>query len=179
MSDASALARATNQRVRIITMDGETIMPGGAMSGGSKNRKGSIMESKKEIAEITEKIEEYTSQTASLKKAVDDAGEQIADYTVKLKQLEESGAALGETHDILQQEVTQLGFTLSSKTDAVNELTSEVAGLSPEKKLAIMMSKIEDYTHQMTDITTRIDMMSRSQSEKDTQLHSFRVNYSS
>src|SRR5699024_9733042 len=44
LSDASAMARATGQRVRIITMDGETIMPGGAMSGGSKNRKGSIME---------------------------------------------------------------------------------------------------------------------------------------
>lgn len=47
MSDASALARATGQRVRIITLDGETIMPGGAMSGGSRNRKGSIMEAKK------------------------------------------------------------------------------------------------------------------------------------
>ena len=170
MSDASALARATNQRVRIITMGGETIMPGGAMSGGSRNRKGSIMESKKEIAEITEKIEDYTSQTVSLKKAVDDAAEQIADYTVKLKQLEESGTALGEIHDSLQQEVTQLGFTLTNKTDAAAELKREVAGLSPDEETGDYDEQIENYTHQMTDINTRIDMMSRSQSEKDTQI---------
>src|SRR5699024_11815453 len=37
MSDASALARATGQRVRIIKMDGETMMPGGALRGGSLN----------------------------------------------------------------------------------------------------------------------------------------------
>ena len=170
MSDASALARATNQRVRIITMDGETIMPGGAMSGGSRNRKGSIMESKKEIAEITAKIEEYTSQTVSLKKAVDDAGEQIAEHTVQLKQLEERGAALGETHDSLQQEVTQLGFTLSNKTDAAADLKREVAGLSPDEETGDYDEQIENYTHQMTDINTRIDMMSRSQSEKETQI---------
>lgn len=170
MSDASALARATNQRVRIITMDGETIMPGGAMSGGSRNRKGSIMESKKEIAEITAKIEEYTSQTVSLKKAVDDAGEQIAEHTVQLKQLEEKGAAFGETHDTLQQEVTQLGFTLSNKTDAAADLKREVAGLSPDEETGDYDEQIENYTHQMTDINTRIDMMSRSQSEKETQI---------
>ena len=170
MSDASALARATNQRVRIITMDGETIMPGGAMSGGSRNRKGSIMESKKEIAEITAKIEEYTSQTVSLKKAVDDAGEQIAEHTVQLKQLEERGAAFGETHDTLQQEVTQLGFTLSNKTDAAADLKREVAGLSPDEEPGDYDEQIENYTHQMTDINTRIDMMSRSQSEKETQI---------
>lgn len=170
MSDASALARSTNQRIRIITMDGETIMPGGAMSGGSRNRKGSIMESKKEIAEITEKIAEYTAQTSSLKKAVDDASEQIADYTVKLKQLEESGTVLGETHDGLQQEVTQLDFTLTNKTDAAAELKREVAGLSPDEETGDYDAQIEHYTHQMTDINTRIDMMSRSQSDKDAQI---------
>ena len=170
MSDASALARATGQRVRIITLDGETIMPGGAMSGGSRNRKGSIMESKKEIADITEKIKEYTSQTSALKKAVDDILEQIADAAVQLKQLEEAGTALGETHDALQQEVTQLDFTLTNKTDAAAELKREVADLSPEEKTGDFDTKIENYTHQMSDINTRIDMMSRSQSEKDEQI---------
>ena len=170
MSDASALARATGQRVRIITLDGETIMPGGAMSGGSRNRKGSIMESKKEIADITEKIKEYTSQTSALKKAVDDILEQIADATVQLKQLEEAGTTLGETHDALQQEVTQLDFTLTNKTDAAAELKREVADLSPEEKTGDFDTKIENYTHQMSDINTRIDMMSRSQSEKDEQI---------
>ena len=170
MSDASALARATGQRVRIITLDGETIMPGGAMSGGSRNRKGSIMESKKEIADITEKIKEYTSQTSALKKAVDDILEQIADAAVQLKQLEEAGTTLGETHDALQQEVTQLDFTLTNKTDAAAELKREVADLSPEEKTGDFDTKIENYTHQMSDINTRIDMMSRSQSEKDEQI---------
>ncbi|CAD2077952.1 chromosome partition protein Smc [Jeotgalicoccus coquinae] len=170
MSDASALARATGQRVRIITLDGETIMPGGAMSGGSRNRKGSIMESKKEIADITEKIEEYTSQTSALKKAVDDASEQIADATVELKQLEEAGSTLGESHDALQQEVTQLDFTLTNKTDAAAELKREVEALSPGEEAGGFDEKIEVYTHQMSDINTRIDMMSRSQSEKDEQI---------
>lgn len=170
LSDASAMARATGQRVRIITMDGETIMPGGAMSGGSKNRKGSIMETKKEIAGITEKIEEYTKQTAVLKEAVDKTADQIAAATVELKQLEEAGTKLSESHDALQSEVTQLDFKLSNKTAAAAELKSEVASLSPDNGTGDYDEKIEIYTQQMGDINTRIDMMSRSKSEKETQI---------
>ena len=170
LSDASAMARATGQRVRIITMDGETIMPGGAMSGGSKNRKGSIMETKKEIAGITEKIKEYTTQTAVLKEAVDKTANQIAGATVELKQLEEAGTKLGENHDALQSEVTQLDFKLSNKTAAAAELKSEVASLSPDTGTGDYDGKIEIYTQQMGDINTRIDMMSRSKSEKETQI---------
>ncbi|CAM4289558.1 chromosome segregation protein SMC [Jeotgalicoccus halotolerans] len=170
LSDASAMARATGQRVRIITMDGETIMPGGAMSGGSKNRKGSIMETKKEIAGITEKIEEYTKQTAVLKEAVDKTADQIAAATVELKQLEEAGTKLSESHDALQSEVTQLDFKLSNKTAAAAELKSEVASLSPGNGTGDYDEKIEIYTQQMGDINTRIDMMSRSKSEKETQI---------
>ena len=170
LSDASAMARATGQRVRIITMDGETIMPGGAMSGGSKNRKGSIMETKKEIAGITEKIEEYTKQTAVLKEAVDKTADQIAGATVELKHLEEAGTKLSESHDALQSEVTQLDFKLSNKTAAAAELKSEVASLSPDTGTGDYDGKIEIYTQQMDDINTRIDMMSRSKSEKETQI---------
>ena len=170
LSDASAMARATGQRVRIITMDGETIMPGGAMSGGSKNRKGSIMETKKEIAGITEKIEEYTKQTAVLKEAVDKTADQIARATVELKQLEEAGTKLSESHDALQSEVTQLDFKLSNKTAAAAELKSEVASLSPDTGPGDYDGKIEIYTQKMGDINTRIDMMSRSKSEKETQI---------
>lgn len=170
LSDASAMARATGQRVRIITMDGETIMPGGAMSGGSKNRKGSIMETKKEIAGITEKIEEYTKQTAVLKEAVDKTADQIAGATVELKQLEEAGTKLSDSHDALQSEVTQLDFKLSNKTAAAAELKSEVASLSPDTGTGDYDGKIEIYTQQMGDINTRIDMMSRSKSEKETQI---------
>lgn len=170
LSDASAMARATGQRVRIITMDGETIMPGGAMSGGSKNRKGSIMETKKEIAGITEKIEEYTKQTAVLKEVVDKTADQIAGATVELKQLEEAGTKLSESHDALQSEVTQLDFKLSNKTAAAAELKSEVASLSPDTRTGDYDEKIEIYTQQMGDINTRIDMMSRSKSEKETQI---------
>src|SRR5699024_4239543 len=50
IDDAGALARHISHRARIVTMDGETIMPGGAMSGGSKNTKSSIIESQKEMA---------------------------------------------------------------------------------------------------------------------------------
>lgn len=170
LSDASAMARATGQRVRIITMDGETIMPGGAMSGGSKNRKGSIMETKKEIAGITEKIKEYTTQTAVLKEAVDKTANQIAGATVELKQLEEAGTKLSDSHDALQSEVTQLDFKLSNKTAAAAELKSEVASLSPDTGTGDYDGKIEIYTQQMGDINTRIDMMSRSKSEKETQI---------
>lgn len=169
MSDASALARATGQRVRIITLDGETIMPGGAMSGGSRNRKGSIMEAKKEIADITEKIKDYSTQTSSLKEAVDNASEEIADATVQLKQLEEAGTSFGASHDALQQEVTQLEFTLAKERETAAELKREVEGMSTNKDAGDFDAEIEQYTQQMADINMRLDMMSQSQSEKDAQ----------
>ena len=170
LEDASRISRASNQRVRIITLDGDIIMPGGAMSGGSKNRKGSIMETKKEIADITEKINAYKSQTAELENKVNRYREQILQATAELKTQENSGLQLAEVYDEAGREIAKLEYALQSKNENVKEIQKEVDGLSASTNEENLDQQIENLTSKMADIETSINMMSRSNDEKDKEI---------
>ena len=166
LTDASNIARQTNQRVKIITLKGDIIMPGGAMSGGSKNRKGSIMDTKKEIQEITLKIEEYKSQTKRLKNTVDTLGDEIASYTVQLSKLESKGQALAKEDEEITQTLQRLSLSLENRQDSIDELNLELSNLSVSESREDLNMKIEDLTNQMADIQTEINMMSRSKEDQ-------------
>src|SRR5699024_455557 len=166
LTDASNIARQTNQRVKIITLKGDIIMPGGAMSGGSKNRKGSIMDTKKEIQEITLKIEEYKSQTKRLKNTVDTLGDEIASYTVQLSKLESKGQALAKEDEEITQTLQRLSLSLENRQDTIDELNLELSNLSVSESREDLNMKIEDLTNQMADIQTEINMMSRSKEDQ-------------
>lgn len=170
LEDASVLSRASGQRVRIITLDGDIVMPGGAMSGGSKNRKGSIMETKKEIADISEKVNAYKSQTTELESRVNRLSEQILEATAELKSQEGSGVELSEQYDEEQREIAKLEYALQSKRDSANEIQKEVDSLSTGQDLENLDQQIDNLSVKMTDIETSINMMSRSNEEKDKEL---------
>lgn len=166
LTDASEIARQTKQRVRIITLDGDIIMPGGAMSGGTKNRKGSIMDTKKEIQDISQKIEEYKSQTANLKKTVDTLGDDIAATTVTLSKLEEKGQSLLEQEEEINKTIQRLNLSVENRQETMEELKLELSNLSVSESVGDLPIQIEDLSNRMEEIQTQINMMSRSKEDK-------------
>jgi len=66
LDSGTELARANQQKYRIITLDGDVISPGGAMSGGAfKKEKGQLLSRKNEIESLSvtiEKDEQYVSE---------------------------------------------------------------------------------------------------------------------
>ncbi|MDR1669809.1 MAG: chromosome segregation protein SMC, partial [Oscillospiraceae bacterium] len=64
LDGAIALSRRLEQRVRIVTLDGQVINAGGAMTGGSVGKKIGILSRKNEIARLESELSELNAQAA-------------------------------------------------------------------------------------------------------------------
>ena len=97
---ANEIARRTNRRYRVVTLDGDIVFPGGSMSGGAK-RKGNeaLFTREREIDELTEKITQFTERRDNFIRKIEEQ-EQTMD---KIKgTIEEKSIAVTTVSDTLK-----------------------------------------------------------------------------
>ena len=70
--NAAAVNRKYGHTVRMVTLDGELFMPGGAISGGTYKNSSSLLGRRREMAELTERVRKYAAETESHEKAIED-----------------------------------------------------------------------------------------------------------
>ena len=89
-----ALARARKYRFRIVTLDGQVLNAGGAMTGGSLARQSGLLSRKNELAALSEKIEAAQKGVSALSQGLQNAERELAavDYEREVA-LEEGRAA--------------------------------------------------------------------------------------
>ena len=74
LDHALAIARETRYRLRIVTLDGELLSPGGSLTGGSRGHKeGSYLGRQGEIAALEKEQAAAAKETAARQKEEDDA----------------------------------------------------------------------------------------------------------
>ena len=72
IADANALARLLQYRVRIVTLDGDVVNPGGAMTGGSQQKKGtSILGRQREVEQMEQQLAVLEQQLAGVQAKLD------------------------------------------------------------------------------------------------------------
>ncbi|NLW17676.1 MAG: chromosome segregation protein SMC [Firmicutes bacterium] len=105
LPQAIAIARRTNHRVRIVTLEGDVLMPGGSMSGGSRQRQGSsLLGRAQELAQLAASQKALEQQLAQLKQEVEQSRRQLTELQ-KAREDEEKG--LAQQQERLQQLVAQ------------------------------------------------------------------------
>src|SRR5699024_8213672 len=114
-------------RVKIVTLDGETVFPGGAMSGGSKQSKGSVLETKNEIDGISKKLSEYDGLIEAQKKKVGNLSSGITDIDMKVAKLEDEGREQSDRFEDLKRQVSSISYQLESRQETLQMMTDELA----------------------------------------------------
>ncbi|MFC4769771.1 chromosome segregation protein SMC [Effusibacillus consociatus] len=72
IADANALARLLQYRVRIVTLDGDIVNPGGTMAGGSQQKKGtSLLGRQREVEELEKKIQALVTNLTDIQHQLD------------------------------------------------------------------------------------------------------------
>ncbi len=142
LDEGIKLARANGQRYRIITLDGDVISPGGAMSGGAfKKEKGQLLSRKNEIDNLNKTIQNDSKLVTRLEGEVNQAEE----TTLSLKEEIESIRVLEQNINIEHHTITTL--------------------------LNANMVEYEKYKQELINITTENDTLvaenDKLQSEKD------------
>ncbi len=127
---ALAIARKYANRFRLVTLDGQVINPGGAMTGGSVNREAGILSRANELEKLTAQQTELENKLLIARSAQQDA-QRAADETAF--QLETAREQLRQSQDQvlrLQGQEKQHAILLQAVSDALSSAQTERDALS-------------------------------------------------
>lgn len=125
IDNALQIARKYRQSIRIVTLDGELLSPGGAISGGAYRNSSNLMSRKRELAELEEKIAELSREGDAIEERRNALSDNIAlisesiqdkEAELKARELERNTKALS-----IASEINLEYSSLSTRTDFVTE----------------------------------------------------------
>ena len=132
--NAAAVNKKYGHSVRMVTLEGELFVPGGAISGGAYKNSSNLLGRRREMAELQEKMKEYAAETAAHQKAIDDIKSERTDLRVEL-----------ERNRTEQQEAFLRQNTVRMNIARQQEKKKEAAGsaeeLAKEQKRSISRSR--------------------------------------
>lgn len=146
-----AIAKKYKHSLRIVTLEGEQLNPGGSMTGGAfKNasnllgRRREIEELKKNVADVSKSLNEHKSLTSELRKSV--------------ASLREQNDSLNKAMREAQIEKNTIVMNLNSATNRRDEIISSLADIN---------SQIADVEREITEISGNLSNASDSLASLD------------
>ena len=154
MSSALAIAKNSNYSIKIVTLDGEIVSPGGALTGGSiRNKNVNVLGRKREINELEKAIK-------IRKELFDKLSKEIQDLKMNIKDLDEH--ILNKKDDM-----HGIKIDLTQKEQENRTLEAEILKLKNEieDKKNTLQKIIADKTRLENDIQDRKNMINSVESE--------------
>ncbi|MDQ0270268.1 chromosome segregation protein SMC [Cytobacillus purgationiresistens] len=95
LKGANELAKLLQYRVRIVTLDGDVVNPGGSMTGGAvKQSKSSILSRKSELEELKARISDMDTKTGSMEVQVKQLKSDVQKQTALIEELKTTSNSL-------------------------------------------------------------------------------------
>ncbi|MBR5277880.1 MAG: chromosome segregation protein SMC [Clostridia bacterium] len=142
LESASAIARKSGFRIKIVTLDGQIINAGGSYTGGSSAVKVGVFTRAMDIERLGEQIKERSAKIADLESQQNDLSAKCAETDGKLEGLrvtlskantdKASQVATKESLDLRINEEEERIASLSMGNDAVIRLEAELKAVSEE-----------------------------------------------
>ncbi|QKS73246.1 chromosome segregation protein SMC [Paenalkalicoccus suaedae] len=118
LTTARAIAQRLNYRTRIVTLEGDVVNPGGAMTGGSLQKKqGQLLGRQQEMDSLTGKITTLQNQTKQLEEELQTAKGSLATIEEEQKEVETEGEELRSREREAKMLVDQQELALSALND--------------------------------------------------------------
>lgn len=137
---ALAVARKYNQSLRLVTIEGELINPGGSMTGGAFRNSSNLLGRKRELDEIREKIDELNliakdaaGLDEKLKTSRDALRAQIESLNTRLQQAYLEKNTLSLNMEQVASKLAESEKAFASIQKEINELNSQIAEINTNK----------------------------------------------
>ena len=145
---AITISRKYRQSLRIVTVDGELISPGGSMTGGSFKNSSNLLGRRREI-------EEFEKTVALLKK-------DLAEVEAEISKQKDQRASCYQANDALKQEISQISIQENTALHTL-ELYQEVQQKSDESQVTLqeelhaLQKQIEEIESERTSLEVELE----------------------
>lgn len=114
---ANEIAKTTEYRYRVVTLDGDLVNPGGAMTGGASKQTSSLLSRKSELEEIAPRIDALTAENEKLRGELQKLSIAISASDAKQNEYREASAALRIDESNLNGDLSGLRLTEKNIAD--------------------------------------------------------------
>ena len=142
MKRAAEIARQSDQRVKLVTLDGEVFMPGGAITGGHSSQKASVLSRIREIQELKEGAARERAALDVLEASLREVEQElfplegrISARELRLKEQQDKLVQARRNLDLQQMEHKNLEEKLLMLQEAHDTLGEELEGLDKEQEI--------------------------------------------
>ncbi len=166
LDNGMAIASKEQFGVRIVTLDGDVINPGGAMTGGAyKNDRNQFLSRKRELEEHLAKASELAREIGSLEQKLAASKNELAQLSAEMKSVAEELQIKKEDFHKESMRLEQLAANLvklqGEKTDQEEELALiDSALVGHQSELDETKGKLNHYDHNKESSEKRIEEIS-------------------
>jgi chromosome segregation protein len=189
VDNAVNLARKYKHTLRIVTLEGELLVPGGAISGGAYKNNSNLLGRRRELEELKNKLK-------AAKEKVDSANRDIetikSERNVHRKSIEEAKAALQELYIkqntarmnlmTVQEKKSEAEHDYGSLKDEQSEIEVKFAGINADKEkttkdLAASEEEEKNVNKRIADSQSKLDVLRTEEAEKNAKVNEWELKY--
>ena len=175
IDQAIAMAKKYSNRLKIVTLDGQVLNPGGSMTGGSIHKEAGILSRANELEKLTEREKKLTEKVNALeaeyqeaKRAADQVEFQLNTAKEQLAEAEKlvlTQEGLQKQHAIWLQAVQEMEESANRELEALLARTH-----SDREQMAAIEGELRVYHSQLENIRKDIAALEGSQTDTDQKL---------
>ena len=188
LKTANELAKMTNRKYRVVTLDGDIVYPGGSMSGGAKKKTSqSLFTREQEIVTLKEKIEQFTARRDTFLKKMNAKQQQMNELESTLNKLEQQVKGLNEDYQTTEKQYNEARlrlktaqdhletyhYQLKEKEEELQKLTEEDVKLS--EQLETITGKIKQTEQTIARLTEEQQSVQKNKKKMEEKLHELQV----
>lgn len=153
LDGAVPVARALRFRERVVTLDGDVISPGGAMSGGLEKKQGGVLTRRKEAEALKELIRSKAEELVRMEREAESFAARQQEITREIAVLEEGSRRLDVSLGIKENELAYLARQAEAAAGAVHHLEAELEAV--EKRYLQRSALSETATQQVRALSEK------------------------
>jgi len=164
IDSAVTLAKKYNYRVKVVSLDGQVVNPGGSLTGGSLVKQAGLLSRKNDIDKYRLQIQQLTEKLNGLDKAFDNANSEVATVEADIAAVKGELAVANEDKIRCLSELKHLGDLIDNTVKNINDLKSQKNGFAEKieslkevsKNAAFVIAKLDE---EKTKLQVEIDEM--------------------
>ncbi|AHF07605.1 chromosome segregation protein SMC [Desulfitobacterium metallireducens] len=161
MEAATRVARASGYRARIVTLEGDQVHPGGSLTGGSQQRKGTnLLGRSREIQELSQELELRRIKQTELEKEGQILSHHLREGDEIRKDLTSKGLRLKQELAVGRTNAQNLREQFKRLEKEIETLRDREEVLAQEKKT--WTERKQERGQALTEITERVEMSSQA-----------------
>ena len=159
IDDGIALAKKYKQSLRMVTLEGELINPGGAMTGGAFKNSSNLLSRRREIEELEKRVVELKKQIDEVERAIENCKEERTGYYAKIEEIK---AELQKAYVVQNTAKMNMDQMIAKKSEA-KELVKQI-----HREGAELEAQIEEIKDNHESIQVELEVSEKLEQELNT-----------